>query len=367
MKNKDKNKSFNLFDFTIILILIFYKYLGFYNLTEKKNIYIIVLIVMGLMTIYLIKLKMKKKELVTIVLIFIACAYSTYISGAIDFIISFLLALIFYKRDEKNFIKYFFISSICCYILTIVLYNLGVLNNNSIKRITEEGTVVRNSLGFAHVNGVFKHLISIILAGYLLIDDKYLKRYSIVVFVISTILYTYSASRTGYLCTILFLIIANFFNITKFKIVRKYSKYTFLILTILTILIALKFGVYEDDMVNELLSNRPYIWNYYIRTGKLLSMFGTEIQGSFFVIDNVYLTYLVAYGIITYIIYFILNFISYSIIKENRKVLLVFIIFAIYGIFETLSSYYTNFALVLQLIYIMRYDFKEKNDITSKD
>lgn len=350
----------NIISSITIFIAIFYKYLSFYEIVSEEISIAIVFIAIILNIIIIIKRKFNRKQLITILVPFI---FITILSGSIDFVITLLLSLMFYKDNIKDFFRNYFISSAFCYVLTIFLNFIGVLENNAIRRITEEGIIVRNSLGFSHVNGVFKNLMPIILSGYFLVKEKNIKKYNIVVFVLSTILFAVSNSRTGYICVIIYLLFTSFINIMKHKIVRKSIKYMYIICTIITILITNVAGRSFDNSINQLLSDRPVIWNYYLYNAGVISLINfnfTRIP-----IDNTYITYIINYGILTYVILFLIKYFAIKKINDNR-ILLIILIISIYGIFENLTSYGLDFTLIIQLIYLLDIKNNDSNELKQR-
>lgn len=343
-----KNK--NIIGFIVVFIAILYKYLSFYELQSELVTKGIIIIAIIFNIIIILKRKFTQKQLFIALLIFMLILFMTYLSKSLDFIIVLLIALMFYKDNIRDFFKIFFISTLFCYLLTIFLYFIGVLENHAIRRITEDGIIVRNSLGFSHVNGVFKNLIPIILSGYFLVKEENIRKYNLFVFIISTILFMVSNSRTGYICVIIYLLFTTFKDIMKIKIIKKSIKYIFLICTILTLIIVNFAGKSADNPINELLSDRPVIWNYYINQADMVKIINFNSTSQH--MDNTYLTYLVNYGIIIYICIFLVKYFGTKKIQDNR-ILLITLILAIYGIFENGVSYNIDFTLVIQLIYLL--------------
>ena len=345
-----KNK--NIIGFIVVFIAILYKYLSFYELDNGLITTGIIIIAIIFNIIIILKKKFNQKKLFLILIPFFMI---TIISSSLDFVVTLLIALIFSKDNIRDFFKIFFISSLCCYLLTICMYFLGILENHSIRRITEDGTIVRNSLGFSHVNGVFKNLIPIILSGYFLVKEKNIRKYNLFIFIISTILFIVSNSRTGYICVILYLLFTTFKDIINIKIKKKSIKYMFIICTLITILITNFAGQSETNTLNILLSNRPIIWKYYMYDSNAIEFINMKITR--IAIDNTYITYLVNYGILTYIIIFLIKYFAIKKIEDNR-ILLIILILSIYGIFENMVSYGLDFTLIVQFIYLL----ETKND-----
>lgn len=340
-----KNK--NIIVFIVIFISIFYKYLSFYEIENESVTMAIIFIAIILNIVIIIKKKFSKKQLITVLIPFI---FVTVMARSLDSFVTLLIALMFSKNDIREFFKIFFISSLTCYLLTITLNFAGVLEDNSIRRFTENGVIVRNSLGFSHVNGVFKNFLPIVLSGYFLVKEKNIRKYNLFIFIISTVLYSISNSRTGYLCIVIYLLFTTFIDIMKFKTIRNSVKYIFIICTIITLVIANFAGKSENNSINELLSNRPVIWNYFINNANAISFINVNFTR--IPIDNTYITYLVNYGVLAYIIMFLIKYFAIKKINDNR-ILLIILILSIYGIFENSVSYGIDFTIIIQLIYLL--------------
>lgn len=350
-------KNRNVIGFIVVFIAILYKYLSFYELQSGTITKAILFVAILLNIVIIIKRKFTYRQLFIILLIFMLILFMTYLTKSLDFIIVLLIALMYYKKNLREFFRTFFISSLFCYLLTLFLYFIGVLENHSIRRITEEEIIVRNSLGFSHVNGVFKNLIPIILSGYFLVKKENIKKYNLFVFIISTILFIVSNSRTGYICVILYLLFTTFKDIMDIKIIRNSVKFMFIICTIITILIANFAGKSSDNPINEVLSDRPVIWNYYINQMGIIKILNFNVISQH--MDNTYLTYLVNYGIVIFTCIFSIKYYGTKKIVDNR-ILLITLILSIYGIFENGIGYNIDFTLIIQIVYLLE---SKKNKI----
>lgn len=350
---KEKNK--NIIRIIVIFISIFYKYLSFYEIISETATKLLIILAVVLNVIIIAKRKFNRQQLQIIMLIFFLVLAMTYISKSIDFIVVLLISLMFYKDNLRDFFKIYFISSLTCYLFTIFLYFIGVLENNSIRRFTEDGVIVRNSLGFSHVNGVFKNFLPIVLSGYFLVKEKNIRKYNLFIFVISTILYIISNSRTGYFCIIIYLFCTSFIDIMKFRLVSGSIKYMFIICTVITLCIVAIAGKSANNPINELLSDRPIIWNMHLNEPGALRIIGGTNRLH---MDNTYLTYLVNFGIFIFICVFVIKYLAIKKIKDHR-ILLMILILSIYGIFENGISYNIDFSLIVEFIYLFNIE-KEK-------
>ena len=205
------------------------------------------------------------------------------------------------------------------------------------------------------MNGVFKNFLPIVLSGYFLVKEKNIRKYNLFIFVISTILYIISNSRTGYFCIIIYLFCTSFIDIMKFRLVSGSIKYMFIICTVITLCIVAIAGKSANNPINELLSDRPIIWNMHLNEPGALRIIGGTNRLH---MDNTYLTYLVNFGIFIFICVFVIKYLAIKKIKDHR-ILLMILILSIYGIFENGISYNIDFSLIVEFIYLFNIE-KEK-------
>lgn len=331
----------------IIFLAILFKYLLNAGISQNY-LYILIIIMMILTLTSLYKKKLTKKQLLKCLILLLISAYFVFVNKDVNFLISFLLALVCYAKDEKQFIKVFFISSIILYIITIILGCLNILESHNLYRFTEDGIKIRYSLGFIHPNSVFLFFLPISFAGYYLYGEKL--TYKIILLMSSITLYILSGSRTGFAIIIMLLflnIIIKERNVIKIK---KLLPHLFIAFTIVSIFIAIKYGDDINNFVTEVLSNRPYFWKQYVDNDLMFTLVGNhEIDG--YIIDNFYILLLVGYGVIGYTIYMYSYYKSLKIMPPNRKIMIIIFLFLIYGLFESnviIGSIQFVFALQLK-------------------
>ncbi len=265
-----------------------------------------------------------------------------------------LIAILYEDEDKQKLVKSFFHISLFMYIAVLVLGILNILPNNVLIRNIDGEIQERISLGFPNPNAVFMYFIPIVLSGYYITNKKFV--FNIIVLILSFILYYYTQCRTGLLVIIIFAILSLFKDI---KFLRKNSKFLFIAMTIFSILFAIIFGQEKSNLINELLSSRPYLMNYYIEKGQIFSLFGKGlIDGK--VLDNFYIMALVKYGFFGYFIYAYIYTKGYSFFKNDYKLTVCFIIFLIYYFCEATIPY--NFVITLFLIEILKNSHKIKNN-----
>lgn len=346
--------------FIIIFLLLLYKYLCMWFKNLNNYFSLIVIFVMILSIFFLLKEDYSKGVIKKIIIIIIFYLITAYVVGTIDIIVSLLFALLFYKEKdgEKNFLKMFITISAVLFCSTIFLYCIGILNNVSSRRLVNGEMMGRYSLGFSHVNAVFMYFLPIIL-GYLYLNNEHIniKLFLAIVDIISLILYKYSLCRTGIILVILINIFIIFrkilFTSKVFKFIIKHSYFIF---GILSIVIAYQVGNDFNSSINKLLSYRPY----YVLLN--LERFGIHFLGygvnnvlAFnIMMDNGYMTILLAYGLISYIFYYYFHLKAFNDFSKNYFYLIVLSIFSFYMIFENDVLYSTNFILTIEFIMFLR-------------
>lgn len=329
-RNKILNK-FNIAECAIVFLSVFFKYLIIHEISRKiLYVYLIVLIIFTIVIIY--KKKFKKKEFIRIFAMFGLSVYFVCFYADVNFFISLLLAIVCIRKENKDFVKVFFITSTILYCTNIILNFVGIVPSNNMIRNVSSGTIIRYDLGFGHPNAVFLFLLPIIFSGYYLFNTK--KTFYIISIVGSLVLFNLSNCRTGICCAML-MIGLGWLQSFKGKF-RKNNllRFAFIVYTIISIFIACKFGGEIKNVANEILSKRPYFWNLYIENDDMFTLFGHNLCSNWYV-DNFYLYLLIELGIVGFVIYGLLYYFSIKKIKSDYKLALILLIFLTYGMFET--------------------------------
>lgn len=346
MMVKEYQKNFDFLDFMIVFLSIALKYL---KLEFKINdsfmaIYFLFLCVFVLLKF--VKYPVTKKNLLYLMFILLYCLIITYSTASVDFALSLLLVLIFYNKGYKQYLYYLFISSAICFIITIILSNVGILQSEVLTRKVDGVIVTRNSLGFQTVNGAFLHWFVILLLYYYLFGFK---KYSfIILLAISWYIYLSTNTRTGFYCTILFMILAPMMNLGSGKLLKKSAKYLFIIFSIISFVFACKLGI-SNNALNELVSNRFVLWNNAINNYSIQLLVNHALDT--YPIDNLYINFWQHYGIVAYFGLLLLYFFGMNKIKD-KKLLITMFFFLMYCLFESNHYYYINYSFFI-LMYVL--------------
>ena len=351
----------NQLEIFIIFLAILFKYLLNAGISQNY-LYILIAIMMFLTLMSLYYKKMTKNQLLKCSIFLIISAYFVVVNKDVNFLISFLLALVCFEKDERQFIKTFLLSSIILYLVTIILGCTNVLESHNLYRTTDDGIKIRYSLGFVHPNSVFLFFLPIAFAGYYLYGERLL--YKIILLVSSVILFILSDCRTGFAIIILLLVLDALIKERGALKIKNVLPYLFIIFTIVSVFIAVKCGDDLDNVITNALSDRPYYWKKYIDNGLMFTLVGNQEIKQYF-IDNFYILLLVGYGVIGYLIYMYSYYKSLKIMKPDKRITLITLLFIIYGLFESnviIGS--IQFVFALQLKELITYS--KKKSISNK-
>lgn len=355
----------NLCSFLSVFFIVTYIYLKLHNIFNFKNLCIYIFFVVLFNFFVIIKKYLKKKwdfkKLKEVFIWGIITTFVTVIAKDVNFLFPYMIAINFLDDNYSDMIKYFAISSLIMYILTLLGCFFGFFDEIQYFRKDK----IRYSLGFYNPNSVFLNWIPVVLGMYYVIKNKYV--YVSISFILSTILFFLTDCRIGYGCVIIFLvyILLNNFKIVKRILSCKIFKYLFIIFFILSILLALLYGNNYDNFVNKLFSNRLVYWNYHICDVPFFSFFGNSMRDYLYTVDNTYLVIFKECGLFVFLIYFYIMLKSYELLSFDEKFIM--IVFLIYGMFESNAMIGSiNFLLPIQLIKLINFKLNKKELLNMK-
>lgn len=290
----------------------------------------------------------------------------------------FIIAIAYGDIELKKFIKLDVIIRILFMFTVILLYNIGLTENYFMFR--EDGTI-RSSMGFAHPNNFGQYLL-VVCADLVLLRFEKIKFIDYIYLFCSIFLINhFSNSRTSQVCLVVLIIaiilLKKRIDIMNFKLVRVIIINSFLIFTIISIFLANSYKANEswaiklDGLVSNRISYASRFLEYYD-----IKLFGNEIEMKYtqearangeqpWVLDNSYLVILLRYGIIAYIIiYLIMLTITRELYKKKEYVIIMlWFIFGINAIFEnTIFKIQFNTLLVVLASLLYRKIIKTKNN-----
>lgn len=243
----------------------------------------------------------------------------------------------------------------------IILALIGVLENNQIYMWRNGGYDIRYTLGFGHPNTL--HLTFFILASlyiYCRYENLKLIDYLIVILA-NCFIFSYSNTRTGFIVTMLLVIIAFLSKIKILKkVIQKLPIFIFIGMIIVTFVTSYLYGkVPIMNTLNELLNGRVAYSSYYLNTYKL-TLFGSNTTiDTNAIFDNGYLYIYTQFGLLGFLLIssWIIKICKKIIKDQNSKRAVLMICYLIYVFTE---SFMPNIFMNIILLFVAD-NFFEKN------
>lgn len=325
----------------IIFLIISFKLLLYIINTTISNSSIIVylyLFVIALLSFkYIINIKFDKSSFLKILLIIVISFIIFFMHKDDNIFLYSLLGLVLINEDNKEIIKTIFVSLVIIFILTIILGMVNILPITEAYRTIEGEAQVRTSLGFPNANAAFAYFIPIVLSGIYLFKKDW--RFNIGALVSAIIIYSFTKCRTGFYLVIILLM----FNFLKKKeISYKFSKNSFIVCFIISILLAFFFGTTKYNSINELLSFRPWYFNQFLNQG--VFAWGLGIPENL-ILDNLYFKLLANYSIVGFCLYYYIYKLGSKLCIKDNKIFIAMIFFNVYNILEAMTI--GNFVLII--------------------
>lgn len=305
-----------------------------------------------------IKEKSPDKKDLKIFGIFTIVAIICGVAQSYIFIMSLLIAYLFYDDREKLY-KWLFIITGVCLIGFIALCFLSVIPDRPIFREDEVSiTNIRHTFGFGHPNHPLKFYFSMIIWGYLWLGKTKLKTFifSLCMLPGAALISYHTNCRTGMMTILGLLILMNI----PFVIKWLKTKWIYILFIAVTgILVLCK----DVDFVNELLSWRPHLFSLFIEQYPLSILFGKCYYGIFnYPLDNGIMYTLFDGGILTVIL---IAYVFYRCFKNSNdeKIKVILIATMVYSMFEALITIYANPIYILMFMELLDSYYKNKDNI----
>lgn len=342
----------------IIFLTVLFKYSQIYIGSTINIISITILGIIVANVVICLKNKKIKNTKVFIILSIVSIGV-VMISKDPNFILPLLIAVTLQEEKMINITKKFLISSIVMFIVTIILSELGIINNEDwYKRDENNNLLIRNTLGFGNPNTLFLFIFGILISYYLT-KEKMTLAEKVIWICIIVFFYKLTLCRTGFIVAILFILFADLLKrINKNKLIQWINRNAFLILTIISVIIAIKFGK-SNNVIESLLSHRPIYWYQHVQNG--ISLTGNNIP---IVLDNYMLNIAYLQGILVYIVYLYMFYKSIKIFNqkpEYYKYTIVIIFTLIYGISEAAINVSNNISILLIFLVYFNNNLRIKN------
>ena len=181
----------------------------------------------------------------------------------------------------------------------------------------------------------------------------------------SLVLYSFVGSRTGIICTLIFLFLFLFDNRKLASYLKLLTPLFTILLIALSIFVGFKYGQTENN-VNDLLTTRPYQWHLRLDNGALTNLFNNSDtyvkdvvdQSVSFPLDNQYIYLLARAGWLPLIAVMILYFIGN---RRNKSPIIIYMIFTSIVLCFVESLMFTaivNVGLIFILSNLLLVDYK---------
>lgn len=365
MKNYiiNNEKFRELLFFTALIIYLFsgFIFCSFYSLYFSDSFFKYSIFISCIILLFkeLLHEKIKLNELIiliitfflTIILIFRLNGYFTIP----------LLLFVYSAReiDFKKIVKVYLLLSIFALLFIVISSKLSIIPNY----ISIINNKKREFLGFRYA--LYPQILCFnitCLITYLKYNEKIFNKLFITLclFIVNFYIFSYTGSRLSLILSIFILIIFLLFNgknkIFDCKIVSFLLKNSFIVFSIISIIISLNYNVNSKfyntlDSVLEhrlLLGNNAineygikYFGNNVVLIGNGVNKYGIKTQGTYNYIDSLYISLLIKYGSVLTITILILLTISLHRIY-NRKgyfLLIIFFAFSLHGMIDDLGFY----------------------------
>lgn len=216
----------------------------------------------------------------------------------------FMIIAVLSMKDikAKKILRMVFIVHLICFCSMVLLSSTGIIDGGVTYHYRRAiGMTVRHNFGYISANLAQLHLLSLIILYYYAFEVKNKRMSGLFWGIISVIIYYFTRSRTSFYISLLFLMYQSFFSeMTKIKIiVAKIGKYSFILLSILTLFLAANYGnSLFVEKIDLILTGRLYYLNQ-VYDGYSIKLLGQNISDGIFV-DNSYFGLLYKDGLLMY-------------------------------------------------------------------
>lgn len=310
------------------------------------------------------------KQIIVIVLFLSLGILITIKSKQITVFMS-ILAILFSKNiDFNKLLKATLIVKVITFTITVVLSFIGVLGNGDTFRKLADGTIEkRYSLGYVHPNITYLNFFVIVILYLYIKYDKINKKDYFYLIIMSTVLYLITDSRTGYISVIIGILVTILFRhgkIFKSKMIRKIIVAMPFICGMISIIFSIMYSRSSKILVliDNILTGRLQLGNRFIKMygltlfGQKITQ-GSDIDGAYLRIDNGYISLIMSYGIVIFLIYifFMVRITKRYLKEENYPRIMLLLVFSVYGLTET---YIYNVFVNVALLFISDLLYKSK-------
>lgn len=349
-KNKLKELSYYLF----FGLMIFAKGIGLDS--GDKIYYLISAVACACVALKLILTKYNKKQVVAMILLCLIAFVAYRNSGRMGIVLTTLTVI---GMKEMKVHKLFRLGAVIygiSFILTVILAGAGVITNPMV--VHEKGgigEVIRWGMGYSTGN-VF-HISYFILTAFLCYcwGRNYRWRKMLALMIGNILVFLFSLSYTGVTVTTFYLLL-NLYAVKREhlnKVEKIICQFVLPFSVLFSLLAPLMLQYPLVQKLDHMLQARLSFSSYYL-LNQPITMFGTrmrDIPGFWVIMDNGYVYFLMTFGIVAFILFYV----GYAIIiarmtreqKERLPALAMIFSFLLYGIMEQfISNAFMNISLI---------------------
>lgn len=363
-----KSKTiYNYLFYISYFLIVCYSYLGQIDMFKNPLSIISKVSLLLLFLSFILQIKKYSKNEIIISSFLIICSFANiFFAKDFTFFKIILIILCLKDVDLNKLIKYDFIFRIIILFIIFSSLNLGFCKDE----LFYDVDIVKHSLGFRNPNilGMYSFLMCLEFI-YLNWKKMNILKYSIM-FIFILVLNKYIMCKTSLIMFFLSVIIKILFDFNKkifdYKFVKKIICNSYVIFFVLTIIFwsLYYFNFPIGNSINQILSNRLFNISYHFFNSKV-SLFGSTLD-DILTLDSFYIYSLLSFGIINFIILFILikKMFNESFASNDRSLIYVFLLLAFYGFSERLlfSADYNAFICFLSLALFKKIKRGEEND-----
>lgn len=269
-----------------------------------------------------------------IIIFFLAMAFAVYFNTGekgILFYYTMILGMKGISRKRVERFACFFLSG-AFWILTFCYTLILDSDITYMEHRFPFGGVIRRSLGYSHPNTLMTTYIICVILFFSIVQMKQIKQLlcaSLFAGFVGGILFVYSASNTGIIVTVFFIIV-NFYFQTRKRLSKAEMiavKSTYLLCLFISIFLPyITFNNVELSMKLDLLSHTRWSLSQYYLFNEKISLFGTRFKemykpdGYAYMIDSSFLYLFMQVGIVTFIVVTLLHMgmIKYHVDNEHK-------------------------------------------------
>ncbi|MGX7245839.1 hypothetical protein ACWOC1_13435 [Enterococcus quebecensis] len=331
---------------------------------EFKNFYLLVSI---LFIVFFNRYSMN--QIVVLVGMFIPLFITRIVAGASPLLELLIIVSSLKCVSLKNIIKTIYVTQVLSFTVILLLFFMSVIPD----RIVIRDGVTRTSLGFWHPNTVGLMLLCIFILS-IFSENKFSRLlFKLILFnAISVTVYGLTNSRTSFILVLsvsILVLVQHFFkeNNIIFLNTRWFTPSVLLLLLFLSYFASLLYSKGNSQLIelNALVSNRISLGSKFLNEYSL-TLFGQKVEYNslnylvqeiigfqYRVLDNVYLKYLLNFGLIStcllvWYLYKISSVLKSNYLKAWNTYLFIFLIFGLME--QSAFSYGTNFFLFFGVI-----------------